>query len=538
MVLVSTATVVAHIVGAWWFPSTFWGAHFYRFLPSFVLPGALVLLLIATATIFTARASLIERVRGSSISRIAIWSTVAFSMTLFWLLRLRHGLLGDSAPLSANLPLGEAWHPRQPLTAFLHQAAFTFAERLFPEGAALREFAFDTVAVESVLLGGCFVLGAFPLAKELLRNHDEGLATGPPPVGLAVALLLTQGFIQLCCGYVENYTHFFVALLFYTLLGLRAAKGRIPLIVPSCILAVAIALNLAGAILVPSWIVLLVSARRAARPLAAMVDRVASAAILVLAFVMIVVLAPQSHGGLDYMVNLVLKGAQGSTSLSDLFSVRHLMDVLNVHLLMGPFAALLMVPLLAVIAPRGIDRGGAFLFAAALPALWTSWSFADPLQGFPRDWDIFASFGPLYTATGIYIVSTVIAGTRLSRLFALAVVVSLFHTVPWIALNTSETLALERYKTFKLTRGRAEAVVGQWYLAHADTTQAREWLGKAIQANPGNNMARYHLGIIARQEARYAEAVDHFGIAYKVRPDREDYRLALIDALVLAGEDG
>ncbi|HET9328348.1 MAG TPA: hypothetical protein VFQ05_16400, partial [Candidatus Eisenbacteria bacterium] len=47
-----------------------------------------------------------------------------------------------------------------------------------------------------------------------------------------------------------------------------------------------------------------------------------------------------------------------------------------------------------------------------------------------------------------------------------------------------------------------------------------------------------HLGIIARQEARYAEAVDHFGIAYKVRPDREDYRLALIDALVLAGEDG
>jgi len=124
------------------------------------------------------------------------------------------------------------------------------------------------------------------------------------------------------------------------------------------------------------------------------------------------------------------------------------------------------------------------------------------------------------------------------RLLALATVVSLFHTVPWIALNASLDRSLDRFKTLPLGGGRTESTVGYWYATHGQLAEAEQWLMRALDANSGNSRAHYLLGQVYMSTGRYPRAVAAFSAARIQRPDLELFRLALIDALVMSGRDG
>jgi tetratricopeptide (TPR) repeat protein len=111
--------------------------------------------------------------------------------------------------------------------------------------------------------------------------------------------------------------------------------------------------------------------------------------------------------------------------------------------------------------------------------------------------------------------------------------VSLFHLVPWIALNTSEARALKRWEFLPPAYGRYEYYIARWHLTHNEREQARQWLWKAVAANPGHGEAHYYLALYAVDEGRFDEAVRHLQVATRARPDLTKYRLALVDALVL-----
>jgi tetratricopeptide (TPR) repeat protein len=121
------------------------------------------------------------------------------------------------------------------------------------------------------------------------------------------------------------------------------------------------------------------------------------------------------------------------------------------------------------------------------------------------------------------------------RLLVLATIVSLFHTASWVAINTSVERSLKRYATLPLSRGRPEMTVGYWYLTHGQKERAREWFQRSVAVYPGNNTAQYQLGLFAMDDGRFDEAVERFGIAVQSRPDKANYRIALVDALVLGG---
>jgi tetratricopeptide (TPR) repeat protein len=243
--------------------------------------------------------------------------------------------------------------------------------------------------------------------------------------------------------------------------------------------------------------------------------------------------------GLRYMWDLVARGeAMEHRSLGALFSPSHLRDFFSIHLLIGPLAGLLLIP----VALHRVFRGGVrdtrlvFLLACALPPLLASWTYGDSIQGLPRDWDLFAPFALLYVAAAIYcIASEPIPADRLRRLLAAAAIVSLFHTGAWVALNTSEDRSLERYKTLPATRGRTQMVVAYWYLNHGQTALAREWFERSVAAYPANNASQYELGLFDMDEGHYDSAAQRFWIATQARPDKNSYRLALVDAEVLAG---
>jgi uncharacterized SAM-binding protein YcdF (DUF218 family) len=136
---------------------------------------------------------------------------------------------------------------REPLTSLLHQQAYRLASAA--SGARdVHEVARDAVAFGSVLAGALFVWIAIQLAGELLRLRPGPAERAPDPrLAYAVAaVLLTQGFVQLFFGYIENYAWQAAAIGAYLWLALRYLRGGAPLIAPRGALVLAVAFNLSA----------------------------------------------------------------------------------------------------------------------------------------------------------------------------------------------------------------------------------------------------------------------------------------------------
>ncbi len=549
VVALSVVVVASHALGATVGKGVLWGTHFYGFFPPAVLGVALAATLAAALALdlrLRRAAAFPPPARDRTAARVVIPLALgALASVIFWGLRIRHTLLGDSGPLSHNLPLGERSHPRQPLSLALHHQVFEWARRLFEApGRSPQDVAYDTVALDSVVAGALFVPVTIALARELVRRSDgaeaEAGVVGGTVTPAAAALLLTQGYMQLFFGYVENYTWFALAFALFLWAGLAYLRGRVPLVVASLVLAAAIGLNLSGIVLLPA--LALLAAWGLSRPAtrgAAMRDSIATVAIVLGLQAGLAALGGfRAWEGFRYMWDLVMRGEATDHTLSYLVSGAHLRDFVSFQLLMGPFAGFLFVPAIlhrVTARPRG-DARLAFLAAAALPAFAASWLYGDSIQGLPRDWDLFAPFALLYTAAALHcIASTPMSPALRPRLLALAAVVSLFHTGSWVAINTSPARSLERYATLPLSRGRPEMTVGYWYLTHGQKERARQWFERSVAAYPGNNTSQYQLGLFAMDEGEYEEAARRFRIATLSRPDKTNYRFALVDALVLAG---
>jgi tetratricopeptide (TPR) repeat protein len=548
----SVVVVGGHLLGATVLKGVLWGTHFYGFFPPVVLVVALVATVAGALAIDTrlrrTEAPASPRRDTAAAARVGVPLVLgALAGMIFWVFRIRHTLLGDSGPLSHNLPLGEHTHPRQPLSLMLHHQVYQWTHRLFESaGRSRQEVAYDTVALNSVVAGALFVPVAIALARQLVWKPD-GAQDRPgatramtTSVAVAAALLLAQGYIQLFFGYVENYTWFALAFALFLWAGLAYLRGQVPLVLASLTLAVAIGLNFSGIVLLPALALLAGwGLLRPATRGAAIRDSVATVAILLGLQTALALLGGFSAvEGFRYMWDLVVRGEATDHTLTYLVSGAHLRDFFSFQVLMGPFAGFLFVPAMLhrLTGGRSRDARVLFLVAAALPAFAASWLYGDSIQGIPRDWDLFAPFALLYTAAGIHcLASTPMRPTVTNRLLALATAVSLFHTGSWVGINTSVERSLERYATLPLSRGRPQMTIGYWYLTHGQTDRARQWFERSVAIYPGNNTAQYQLGLFAMDARRFDEAVQRFAIATRSRPDKANYRLALVDALVMAG---
>jgi tetratricopeptide (TPR) repeat protein len=241
------------------------------------------------------------------------------------------------------------------------------------------------------------------------------------------------------------------------------------------------------------------------------------------------------------MWGVVVRGEGGDSSTTYLLSATHWRDFFAIHMLTGPFSGFLLVPaaIHRLMTGRILDARVGFLLGCALPPFAASWLFGDPLQGFPRDWDLFAPFALASCAAGLAcMVWEPLEALAARRLLTTIIAVSLFHTGSWVGINASFGRSFARYQTLPISRGRTEMVVGFWYLNHSRTQEARAWFQRSVAAYPLNNAAQHQLGLFAMDEGRYAEAVTRFRVATLARPDKSNYRLSLVDALVLVGRPG
>jgi tetratricopeptide (TPR) repeat protein len=545
-------TVGLHVIGAIGLEDSLWGAHLYAFCHPAVL-------IVATAALLGICAALVlrEEAIGEHLPPLPLDQALArrplllgffalMGAAVMWMVRSRSTYLGDGTVLMNSVADGQTFHPREPLTMIGQAAMYKAAGPFFASGTRGAEtVAHDAIALGSVLAGLVFMVLAWVLARELVRLRGPGPdgAGYPHSVVLLVTLILiSQGYIQLFFGYVENYAFYTVSVALYLWLSLRFLRGDGPLLLPALALLAAVAFHIASVILLPSFAALCIWAFiRPGKRIGALRD------LLVTGALVLGVQFAFSTWQTDYSLFATLFEASGFAVTRQaehvpMFSVTHVRDFVNEQILIGPLGLLLFVAAaVTALAVRKL-RGAAevFLVVTGLCYLGAAWLAGDSNLGYARDWDIWAPGGLVFTAAGL---GLFLAIAKLSSprgavpALVAALVLSLYHTVPWIAVNASPERGLARLKTLPLGLGRTEVLVSQWYRSEGYDDERRLWLHKAVAVNPANNNAHYLLGIYFSEKGDMKSAADSFRRAVKLRPDKVLFRQRLVDALLDVGRD-
>ncbi len=436
---------------------TTWSFWSYTFLPPWL--GWTLVLLVGTLVIPVISNWVIEKLRLTShASRFTFnrhtWFIVAtlLSGLLFWLARLRHLRWGDSYLLSKalstpDLELRVIYNWQAPLTVFLHQRLWQFvADPLLGWPV---EYVYATT---SILCGMTFVYLTLTLTAQLGRSLLES--------AVIAGLVLTTGSMQLFFGYVENYTIFSLGLIITLFLAWRTLRGNLQPIWPVLALSLTNAFHPSTVFLWPGlWLLGWLCWRRGRVSLTGLLWQTILPPLLISGGVLTLMesgghglealLGKDRPGGGDgvwFVPLLEIDPAWQKYQPYTMFSAAHLLDWLNVHLLISPFGLPLLVMILMAVYRCHLtlfdqpgDRDyGYFLAVISTAYLLLTWLW-NPDYGGRQDWDLFAPSAFVYTLLAGYLLVRVLTDReKLSQGGLFLIAVSLLHTGAWIFANTHE----------------------------------------------------------------------------------------------------
>jgi tetratricopeptide (TPR) repeat protein len=541
---------VVHAV-AWGLPrGALWGVHHYAFYSPGVLVMSTVTLVAAGFAALLHRGS--NRVESPQPAAFQSWTgwqkglalsaLAAAALGLFWFLRTRHLFLGDGFAIVDSLPKATHFHPLEPLAVQIQQWTYQWLSPLIGGGREPYLVAWDTAAWVSVMAGAVFAPILLALARELriLGNPAAGRVAGLTLTDVLLFLvLLAQGYVQLFFGYVEIYAIYSVGVALYLWMAVRYLNRSAPLWPAAAALALCLALHLSAAVLLPSLGVLaLAGLTDPVRRRAALRDLVLGAG----AFAIVGAGLAWMGEGYNLPVTLwktalLALASNQETIPSYLFSSMHVRDFVNAQLLIGPLALALFVPatLWTLTRRRMLSMPATFLIVAGGTYLGVCIIAGDSNLGYARNWDLIAPAGLVFTAAGLGLFLMQVKRVRFVQpAMAVALAVSLFHTVPWIGVNASPDRAFDRFFTLPLGLGRVESTVGYWFAIQERFDLAEQWLIRSVDENSDNVRAHALLGDIYRHREQYDRACVAYGEATRIRPDIRVFRMRLIDSSVRA----
>ena len=365
------------------------------------------------------------------------YPAVIFSFILFfYLFRTRTHFLGDGASLISYINSGTLsikW--AEPLSGLIYLFAYDLLNKLFYcDGATV-------FALISYLCGAVFVFFALRLANLLSQTTSIKL--------FIFSILLFMGGTQLFFGYSEFYPLLYCGTLIYLFCSIKYLKGETKLLLPLSVFLVLLPIHFSSFYLFPSVISLFLfgakgDTDRNNNKFNFRSKRIWVVSAVLLSIFVLLVFYFLKNGW--YNLNCFIPFFKGTYYAPNhtLFSLPHLLDVLNQQLLVSPVSFLLFLTFL-ILRPKQLnlsDRTFAFLLIVSIFQLL----FTLVVDVTPKDWDLFASTGLGYTILALYIFSRISPQPKIGYLKSNLVIVVLVSTLPWVGVNASANLSVERFR--------------------------------------------------------------------------------------------
>jgi len=549
--------ILIRLAASYFASERLWGVNLLHYLPPawrWILACCAILILIpsiskACGSLFTALSRTIPSgFRGANkYHRYAFLSLAGGA--LFWALRVKTYLLGDSYMRAREINVGHKLSFNAPLDSLLHAKV----AGLFGWDG------FQAYAVFSVLAGMVFLFLVLLLGDLMAKNHEERL--------LIFCVIVSMGANQLFFGYVESYTLMYVAMIAYLLFSLSYLRNKNGLALPVVAFLLSVTLHLSAVILLPSLIYLALSKRPrktgSEKTGGKFFRIVLTTGIGLMAVVGLLPLQDYSlqDEGLGYY--LIFPVGTGESSYS-LLSFPHLLDLINHQLLVSPVGILIFLASVLVFSREINFKEHVIGFLLILSMCSLAYSFfMDPKLGYPRDWDLFAFTALGYTLLWLHVFLRYWRAAErghlryitLSLLFA-----SLISTVPWVSVNAKEEKAVTRFEhllaldrersahghealaLYYDMRGELQKEIEQWKkaialegnvrhinnLATAYYKQRRydlalKELERSLEVDSTFHYTHFSLGEVLGKMGRHEEARAELREAIRLKPDAVQY---------------
>jgi tetratricopeptide (TPR) repeat protein len=481
---------------------TWWGLHFARYLDP-----PRILLCLGAGTIAGAFLASPKR-RDFQLSPL-VWTWVLpfAALAAFWLLRDRLHFLGDGSVFSqVRAEEWSTWASREPLGHIIASTLHDVASSL---GIVFER----TFELWSCAVGAIFVA--------VLAHADR--ETGSR--GLLFAMAMTTAAIQLFFGYIEHYPPVALVTVLLLLELRRILQRPRTLLITFGLFVVALFLHVSSVILIPPLAYAVIRQLRLRPPRRRALALLEAAAIAVAAvFAWDAIFgdipgAPSLTGYLGILTSAdryVTGSTHDASSIAPpLFSVRHLMDYLNLQLLLVPIALPLAVAGVVHVGVRALlARPWEFSLALASLAYLEAQFLFHPYLGAPRDWDTLATGALPLAFLAARLLPELIKNPRERGIL---VGLSAAHSLAFVLVNATPSAALARFEELPLAAGQVDFALGTRALESGDLAEAAARFESVVEAAPYSTLGWFSLGMARERQRDFEKARDAFARALASR---------------------
>ncbi|MGB2697379.1 MAG: tetratricopeptide repeat protein [Candidatus Zixiibacteriota bacterium] len=529
VIILCTLLITSHFISSFFPEERLWGINHLAYFPLEL--GILLLivffLLLIPGINFKVRNTLripLELIYNFTFGRSKrLWFVLfsLLSLPLFWVFRTRTHFLGDGYQVIDNLQKGEffiKW--TEPVETLIYVHLYKLLHNLLNVDAA------TLYELVSCFYGAILILLIFLLVDFLGQDKWEKLFLFP--------FIALMGSIQLFCGYAEHYSLSYILIFAFIFLSLKYLKGEGNPFLPLLLIVLASFSHVSAFYLLPSVFVLYVLGYQKEKGTPFLENKENWAFLFFVLTTILILLYIREYSWTVGNRYVPVFGGDHYAPGYSLLSWPHILDILNQHLLISPLGFILLISIWACF--KVFDfRDKPVVFLSFILLLGLGFNFVMyPGLGMSRDWDLFSSTAIGYTILAGYLFLKV-AGKRINwgYLGSVLIITTIFCTLPWVMLNTSQHKTIERFRNLldldpqKSRNGHHTLSV--YFEERGMTEQSKKENNKLKELFPETDLitssARYiHDGKIEQgitlveraivMNPYYSEAYDRLGRAY------------------------
>jgi tetratricopeptide (TPR) repeat protein len=362
-------------------------------------------------------------------------------LAVLWMGREQFFLLGDGTLLPRTLPLIKTqqqfvtYFHYEPLAGYFNWIFYQAMQSLMPDMTPV-------LAIQAIntFFGLACLMVLIPLSRALAGSSSDRV--------LIYLGVISSGGTILLFGYVENYTSVLFFVIIYYFISAQFIRQKLHLLFPSVLFGILVACHFGTLVLIPSYLYLLYLNYRRGQHAATW----AMAAVSLMTFVMLMLLLGYHFDLLwerilgSHQHVLGITGTRSEFQAYPLISIRHLVDIINIHLLICPFAVIIIAIILFVLkgSYSKLTTSDAFLLICAFCGIIFTMVFNFDF-GMARDWDLLVPFhlGLLLASLSLLLKIENIK-TR-HYLFVVTISISLLHTLAWLLITSDAERGIARY---------------------------------------------------------------------------------------------